>query len=48
MMVPIIYGTPNDDLILEARMDNIVLGGTTFKPFTHFCHQCQETYPEAE
>jgi hypothetical protein len=48
MMVPIIYGSPTPELIEESRMDNLVLGGTTIKPYTHFCHFCQETYPEAE
>ena len=45
-MVPIIYGYPTEDLIEEARMDRIVLGGTKVKDYTHFCHNCQEVYPE--
>lgn len=47
-MVPIIYGFPTEYMIEEARLDRIVLGGTTTKDYTHFCHYCQETYPEAE
>jgi hypothetical protein len=47
-MVPIIYGKPTAELIEESQMDRLVLGGLSIKEFTHFCHQCQETYPEAE
>jgi hypothetical protein len=47
-MVPIIYGHPTPELVEEARMDNVVLGGPSIKPYTHFCHFCQQTYPEAE
>jgi uncharacterized protein YbaR (Trm112 family) len=48
MMVPIVYGYPTFDLIEEARLDKIVLGGTTIKEYTHYCHECQETYPIIE
>jgi hypothetical protein len=47
-MVPIIYGLPTEYMIEESRLDKIVLGGTTVKDYTHFCHYCQETYPDAE
>ena len=47
-MVPIIYGYPTPELIEDARMDILVLGGPDLKPYTHFCHLCQETYPEPE
>jgi hypothetical protein len=48
MMVPIVYGKPTAELIEEANKDNIVLGGTKLKPYTYFCHFCQETYPEKQ
>ena len=48
MMVPIVYGRPSIDDIMLARADKIVLGGVDLKPFTHFCHYCQTTYPEQE
>lgn len=48
MMVPIIYGYPTQHLVEQARLDKIVLGGTVFKEYTHFCHNCQTTYPEIE
>lgn len=48
MMVPIWYGTPTIDEIMLARADEIVLGGPEIKPYTHFCHYCQMTYPENE
>ena len=47
-MVPIIYGYPTSLMIDEARLDRLVLGGTQMKDYTHFCHYCQETYPESE
>ena len=48
LMVPIIYGNPTSDLVEQARMDKVVLGGTTIKEYTHFCNYCQETYPLPE
>ena len=45
MMVPIWYGIPSIDEIMLAREDKIVLGGNVKKEYTHFCHECQETYP---
>lgn len=48
MMVPIIYGYPTEELIEQARIDKIVLGGTKIKEYTHFCNFCQETYPASE
>ena len=48
MMVPIWYGVPDIDSIMLAREDKIVLGGPVVKPFTHFCHYCQETFPGSE
>jgi hypothetical protein len=48
MMVPIWYGTPGIDEIMLAREDKIVLGGPESKEYTHFCHECQETYPVIE
>ena len=47
-MAPIWYGNPTIDEIMLAREDKIVLGGPYQKEFTHFCHDCQETYPFAE
>jgi hypothetical protein len=47
-MVPIIYGYPTPDLVEQARLDKVVLGGTKFKEYTHFCHNCQATYPQLE
>lgn len=47
-MVPIIYGYPTPELVKDAQMDKIVLGGTKTKEYTHFCHFCQETYPYKE
>jgi hypothetical protein len=47
-MAPIVYGLPTASLIEDAKMDRIVLGGTAIKSYTHFCHFCQETYPERE
>ena len=44
-MVPIIYGYPTPDLINLAKLDQVVLGGTTIREYTHYCHKCQETYP---
>jgi hypothetical protein len=44
-MVPIVYGYPTPELIEDAQMDRIVLGGKIVKEYTHFCHECQETYP---
>jgi len=48
MMVPIWYGVPGIDEIMLSREDKLVLGGTKEKPYTHYCHQCQETYPVIE
>lgn len=48
MMVPIWYGQPTIDEIMLAREDKIVLGGLVEKEFTHFCHQCQDTFPVSE
>lgn len=48
MLVPIWYGRPTIDEIMLAREDKIVLGGPELKPYTHFCHECQETFPELE
>jgi hypothetical protein len=45
MMVPIWYGHPGIDEIMLSREDKIVLGGPEVKEYTHFCHECQETYP---
>lgn len=47
-MTPIWYGQPGIDEIMLAREDKIVLGGTTIKEYTHFCHFCQKTYPFSE
>jgi hypothetical protein len=44
-MVPIWYGTPGIDELMLSRQDKIVLGGAIEKEYTHFCHECQETYP---
>lgn len=44
-MVPIVYGYPTPELIEMAREDQIVLGGPGDKGYTHYCHECQETYP---
>lgn len=44
-MSPIWYGKPTIDEIMLAREDKIVLGGPTVKEYTHYCHECQETYP---
>ena len=48
MMVPIWYGQPTIDEIMLAREDKIVLGGPVVKGYTHYCHHCQETYPQIE
>jgi hypothetical protein len=48
MMVPIWYGVPGIDEIMLSREDKLVLGGTKEKQYTHYCHQCQETYPVIE
>lgn len=47
-MVPIVYGYPTPELVEEAQLDRIVLGGTNIKGYTHFCHECQITYPDIE
>jgi hypothetical protein len=47
-MAPIIYGYPTPDLINLSKLDQVVLGGTTIKEYTHYCHKCQETYPFIE
>jgi hypothetical protein len=47
-MVPIWYGSPTIDEILLAREDKIVLGGPKIKSYTHFCHYCQQTFPDLE
>jgi hypothetical protein len=47
-MVPIVYGIPDQSLIQLSIDDEIVLGGPTYKDFTHFCHYCQDTYPYPE
>jgi hypothetical protein len=47
-LVPIIYGYPTADLIEQSKLDKIVLGGTMFKEYTHYCHECQDTYPSSE
>lgn len=50
-MVAIVYGFPSMEMIERAKRDEIVLGGMPkpfdFKP-THYCHGCQEQYPESE
>jgi hypothetical protein len=47
-LVPIIYGLPTNELIEQAKQDRIVLGGTMYKEYTHYCQECQETYPFME
>ena len=47
-MVPIWYGHPTIEEIMLAREDAIVLGGPVVKQYTHYCHECQETYPLIE
>lgn len=47
-MIPIWYGAPGIDEIILARQDKLVLGGPEVKSYTHFCHYCQETYPESQ
>lgn len=47
-MVEIWYGYPTPDLIDMSRADLIVLGGWPEKPYTHYCQNCQETYPFIE
>ena len=47
-MVEIWYGHPTWAEIELARMDRLVLGGPKVKEYTHYCHKCQETYPEIE
>lgn len=47
-MVPIVYGKPSEELIEAARSEVVVLGGTVVKDFTHFCFNCQVTYPYPE
>lgn len=44
-MSPIWYGIPTIDEIMLSREDKIVLGGPVVKEFSHYCHECQETYP---
>jgi hypothetical protein len=46
-LVNIIYGYPTPKLIEMAKTDGIVLGGTPkgFRP-THYCHACQEQFPQ--
>ncbi len=47
-LVPIWYGQPGIDEIMLAREDNLVLGGPVEKEYTHYCHFCQQTYPNVE
>ena len=47
-MVPIWYGLPGQTEVMMAQFDQIVLGGPVEKEYTHFCHQCQITYPTEE
>ena len=47
-MTPIWYGQPGIDEIMLAREDKLVLGGVNRKPYTHYCHYCQQTYPISE
>lgn len=47
-MAPIWYGYPTIDKIMLSREDIIVLGGPVAKEYTHYCHDCQETYPFVE
>ena len=47
-MVEIWYGYPTWTEIELAKLDKIVLGGTIVKEYTHYCHNCQETYPAIE
>lgn len=47
-MVKIWYGYPTLRELILSREDKLVLGGTTSKKYTHYCHSCQETYPEIE
>ncbi len=48
-LVNVIYGYPTPKLIDMAKTDDVVLGGTPtgFRP-THYCHSCQEQFPQAE
>lgn len=48
-LVNIIYGYPTPELIKMAKTDDIVLGGMLkgFRP-THYCHACQEQFPQVE
>jgi hypothetical protein len=47
-LVNVIYGYPTPKLIDMAKTDDVVLGGTPtgFRP-THYCHSCQEQFPQA-
>lgn len=47
-MVPIWYGHPTLDDIILARSNRVVLGGPKEKEYTHYCNDCQETYPLIE
>lgn len=47
-MVPIWYGVPGLDEIMLSRQDRLVLGGPVEKEYTHYCHECQTTYPTKE
>jgi hypothetical protein len=47
-MVPVWYGQPGFEQIILAKEDQIVLGGPVSKDYTHFCLECQTTYPEQE
>ena len=48
-LVNVIYGYPTPQLIEMAKADGIVLGGMPkgFRP-THYCHDCQEQFPQVE
>jgi hypothetical protein len=47
-MVPVWYGTPTLNELLLASQDQIALGGPRVKEYSHYCYQCQETYPQSQ
>ena len=47
-LVPIWYGYPGFEQLAKARKDEIVLGGYPAKEFTHFCLDCNTTYPVSQ
>jgi hypothetical protein len=44
-LAPVLYGIPTAEMVELAKDKFIALGGTKFSGITHYCYECDTTFP---